>query len=243
MMFEFRFYEVTPGRLAQEVARMYEVAIRDVDGTGRSLFEQHGIARPLGAWTAIAGKRLPVFGYLLVWDSLAERDASFPSFWADPRWTAVRARTEDGHPMVEHIDDWLIVPSPAWDRTAGRRSLPAGGVHELRIHHCMAGHAGEVTRYLAEIEHAQLEVRGATVIGMFDVLIGPNMPAIVSFLAWPDFESQQSALARLDVEPRVHARRRDWAQRLGFSPIREVEQTLLRPLSYGVPVENFGIRP
>ena len=244
MIFEFRFYDCTPGRLAEEVARMHEVAIAgEGGGVGPSLFDQYGIPRPLGAWTAISGARLPLFGYILGWDSLERRDACFPGFWADPRWAVVRERTDAGSPMVDHIENWLMGPSAAWDRQKDRRALPESGVHEMRIHHCVAGQAKVVADYLSEIELAQAEVLGGTVIGVFDVLIGPDMPAIISFLAWPDYETHQAAWRRIDVEPRVHERRRKWSQELGLNPIRTVEQTLLRPLDYGRPSANFGIEP
>ena len=242
MFFEFRFYECTSGRLAEEVARMHEVAVAgENDDTGASLFDQFGIPRPLGAWTAVAGARMPLFGYILAWESLDRRDVCFPNFWADPRWAAVRERTDAGSPMVEHIENWLMAPSAAWNRHSVRPLPPAHTLHEMRIHHCVAGRGPAVTEYLAEIELPQAEILGATAIGVFDVLIGPDMPAIVSFLAWPDYETQQAGWRRIDVEPRVHERRRKWSAELGLDPIRTVEQTLLRPLDFARPLANFGI--
>ena len=259
MMFEYRFYECTPGRLAEEVARMREVSIDpwpgDRGGDGESLFDSFGIPRPLGAWTSIAGRQQPIFGYLLKWDSLDERDRAFPAFWVSPEWAEVRERTNDGHPMVDSIEDWLLAPSAAWDRSGGgsddRQVCPEGigrpegigGLHEMRIHHCQAGYDAEVTAYLAEIEHRQMEVLGGRILGVFNLLIGPDMPAIISFIAWPDFATQQRAALRLDVEPRVRARREQWKKDHGVSLIRSVEQTLLRPLDYGLPLSNFGIQP
>jgi hypothetical protein len=243
MFFEFRFYECTSGRLAEETARMHEVSVADENGDGPSLFDEFGIPRPLGAWTAVAGARLPLFGYILAWDSLDRRDVCFPNFWADPRWAAVRDRTDAGSPMVEHIENWLMGPSPAWNRRSTRSLASAHGLHEMRIHHCMVGQAPAVTDYLAQIELPQAEITGATVIGVFDVLIGPDMPAIVSFLAWPDYVTQQAGWRRIDVEPRVHERHRKWSADLGLNPIRTVEQTLLRPLGYARPRANFGIAP
>ena len=31
---------------------------------------------------------------------------------------------------------------------------------------------------------------------MFDVKIGPDIPAIISFIGWPDYETQQAAARR-----------------------------------------------
>lgn len=242
MMFEYRFYECTPGRLAEEVARMKEVAIDPwPGGGGESLFDRFGIPRPLGAWTSIAGRQQPVFGYILKWDSLDARDRAFPPFWTCPEWAEVRARTDDGHPLVDSIEDWLLAPNAAWKRTGEIDATRHGGVHEMRIHRCLAGFGPQVTAYLAEIEHRQIEVLGGRILGVFDVAIGPDMPAIVSFVAWPDFPTQQRAAERLDMEPRVRERHRQWRDEYGRSPIRSVEQTLLRPLDYGLPLSNFGL--
>lgn len=242
-MFEYRFYECTPGRLAQEVARMEEVAIAPwPGGNGESLFDRYGIPRPIGAWTSIAGRQ-PIFGYLLKWDSLDARDRAFPPFWTCADWATVRARTDDGHPMVDSIEDWLLAPNAAWDRSTGCDGTRHRGLHEMRIHHCLAGFGPQVTAYLKEIEHRQAEVMGGRVIGVFDVLIGPDMPAIISFIAWPDFATQQRAAMRLDAEPRVHERRRQWQAEHGRTLIRHMEQTLLHPLEFGRPQSNFGIAP
>lgn len=241
-MFEYRFYECTPGRLTEEVARMAEVATDPwPGGNGESLFDRFGIPRPLAAWTSIAGRRQPVFGYLLEWKSLDERDRAFPAFWASPEWAEVKARTEGGYPLVDAIENWLIAPNASWDRSGGFDDQVHGGMHEMRIHHILAGFGPQVTDYLREIEHRQIEVMGGRILGAFDVLIGPDMPAIVSYIAWPDFATQQRAADRIDHEPRVHERRHKWMAEYGRYPIRHIEQTLLRPLDFGLPKSNFGI--
>lgn len=242
MMFEYRFYDCTPGRLADEVARMREVAIAPwPGGKGESLFDRFGIPRPLGAWTSIAGRRQPVFGYLLKWDSLDQRDRAFPPFWVCPEWQEVRARTDDGHPMVDSIEDWLLAANASWRRSDEIGDTRHDGLHEMRIHHVLAGYGPEVTDYLATIEHRQIEILGGNILGVFDVAIGPDMPAIVSFVAWPDQATQQRAAERIDREPRVHERHRRWKDEHGLSLIRSVEQTLLQPLDFGRPLSNFGI--
>jgi hypothetical protein len=242
MMFEYRFYECTPGRLTQEVARMKEVAISPwPGGNGESLFDRFGIPRPLGAWTSIAGRRQPMFGYLVKWESLEARDRAFPPFWACPEWAEVRARTDDGHPMVDSIEDWLVAPSAIWDRSGATDGTRHGGLHEMRIHHVMAGYGPQVADYLKTIEHRQIEILGGRILGVFDVAVGPDLPAMVTFVAWPNHATQQRAAERLDREPRVHERHRQWKQEHGISLIRSLEQTLLQPLEYGLPLSNFGI--
>ena len=240
-MFEYRFYEVSAGRVAEEVARMGAVAFNAVR-EGASLFDHYGIPRPLAEWTAVAGARLPLYGYLLHWDSLRHRDTAFPAFWADPAWHEIRDRTDEGGALVDRMENWLLAASSAWDlRTGDGADTPIGGLHEMRIHHVLAGYSPHVTDYLRTIELRQLQVLGAAVLGVFDVLIGPNMPAIVSFLAWPDFVTQQFAMRRLDMEPRIKAQRDAWKREYGQLLVREFEQTLLRPVPRSLPRPDFGM--
>lgn len=237
---EFRMYDVTPGRLHVEVERMRRVAIDPWEG-GPSLFARHGVPRPLVAWTSIAGDRHPLFGYLLRWSSLDERDRAFPGFWGCPEWAEIFRSSNAGHPMVDRIDDWLLAPSPAW---RGRQTpdIPLDGIHELRINRIAGGQAAAVADYLAEIELSQTQVLGGAVLGLFDVTIGPEMPAIVSLVAWPDMATQEAAAARLDVEPRVLQQRANWRERFGDTLIRRVERHLLRPVDYGVPMPGLQDR-
>jgi hypothetical protein len=111
----------------------------------------------------------------------------------------------------------------------------------MRIHHVMAGYGPQVADYLKTIEHRQIEILGGRILGVFDVAVGPDLPAMVTFVAWPNHATQQRAAERLDREPRVHERHRQWKQEHGISLIRSLEQTLLQPLEYGLPLSNFGI--
>ncbi len=241
MFFEYRFYDCTPGRLDEETARMEEVSIADWQDEQRSLFSKYGITPPIAAWSAIAGRRQPVFGYLLKWDSFEQRDTTFPPFWASPEWAEVRDRSNAAFPMVDSIENWIIRASTVWDRSGGVDGEPVGGIHEMRVYQVRAGYGPEVNAYLAEFELPQCEHLGGEVLGVFDVAVGPDLPAIVSFVAWPDFETQQRAANRLHIDPRLRDRQNRWKTELGVNPVRHVEQTILRPLPYGKPKPNFGM--
>jgi len=248
VIFEYRFYQASHGRLAEEVDRMREVAIDGAPAEPNgppvhkeSLFDRYGIPRPLGAWTSLTGPHHPIFGYIVKWDSLAQRDAAFPPFWNDPFWHAVRNRTDAGSPLVERIDTWLMNSSPVWNmvRQEGDNT-PIGGVHEMRIHYTRAGYAHYFRETLAQIELPQCQALGGRVLGVFDVVIGPQMPAIISFLAWPDFAIQAQARARLDVEPRLLESLLRNEKSAGGAVLLRMESRLLQPVDYGVPIANFG---
>ena len=241
MIYEYRFYECSEGRLAEEVDRMAEVAIHP-DSSGKSLFDQHGVPRPKGAWTAISGPRMPLFGYIVRWDSLKQRDTAFPSFWADKRWHAVRdrAKVPDRVPIVNRIDNWLMEPSLVWD--AAYKDDPRqqiGGLQELRIHTHYSGQAREACEYLGLREIPHLQLMGASLLGAFDVIIGPK-DAIVSFLSWPSWEARERAMARMDIEAQLTVARDRAAAKFGRSLFHKVENYLLEPTPYGLAAGNFG---
>jgi hypothetical protein len=237
-LYELRFYDVTPGRLNEEIERMRRVAVDDW-GDGQSLFARFGIPRPLAVWQSVGGDRHPLFGYLMRWPSLDARDRAFPPFWACPEWAKVFNETNAGHPMVDGIEDWLLAPSGAWIAPPDD-CPPLDGLHEMRIHRIAGGMAAPVADYLAEIEHPQIHVLGGALLGAFEIAIGPGIPAIVSMIAWPDLEALEAARRRLDVEPRVLQRFARWRLDYRDPLIRSVETYLLRPVDYGVPQPGFA---
>ena len=246
MIYEYRFYQVCDGRLTDEAERLADVSVRPAPPDKKfpphqSLFDRHGVPRPVGAWTAISGTQLPLLGYLLRWDSLTQRDTAFPSYWNDPLVHALHDEDKgDRVPLVSRIDDWLIEPSYAWIKAReDGPNVPLGGLHEMRIHYYYAQQGSEAAKLLGEIELPHLQLMGATLLGSFDVIIGPK-DAIVTFLAWPDYATQQRALARLDVEPQLRYALSRFATRRGRPLFRKLDQYLLTPLDYAIPKVNFG---
>lgn len=238
MIYEYRFYDVAHGRMAAEVARMYDVALK---GGTDSMFAKYGVKLPLGAWVATAGRRLPLFGYIQQWDSLKQRDAAFPPFWADPVWAKMKAETDGGSPLVERMEDWLMRPAPCWAKV--RTDDKPGPVHEMRVERVSNGHLPTAHALMGEVILPQYQVLGAVVLGVFDVLIGPNIPTLVTFLAWPDHETQQRAAARLDVEPRVLNGLKAARAKAGEPLFVDLQQHILQPVPWAVPAPNFGVAP
>ena len=150
-------------------------------------FDRYGIPRPLGAWTAITGPRLPLFGYIVGWNSLksamrlsAVLGRPFVARGTQSHRCGIAIGGQDRH-LVDESLTCLGGNTRRWT------CWPVGGVHEMRIHHTRAGYAHYLSKTLAEIELPQCKALGAAVLGVFDVVIGPRMPAIISFIAWPDF--------------------------------------------------------
>jgi hypothetical protein len=102
MLYEYRRYEVTPGRKPDLDARFTNLTM--------PLWEKHGI-RPLGMFDPEIGTTNELH-YLLAWESLAEREQVFRSFLTDPDWVAGRAESEAAGPLTAHIHNQFWRPTP-----------------------------------------------------------------------------------------------------------------------------------
>ena len=102
MIYELRTYRAVPGRLAALMARFEERTLR--------IWKKHGI-RQAGFWTTLVGDSHRHLTYLLVWDSLAEREQRWGAFLADPEWLAAVAETEKDGQLVENIRNELLTPT------------------------------------------------------------------------------------------------------------------------------------
>lgn len=238
-LFELRFCDVAPGRLDDEIERVRTSAYSGENGKA-CLFEQFGVPRPLAVWTTAVGTEHRLC-HLMHWPSLDARERSFVPLLASPEWTTPEMNSP-GAPQVESVEAWLLGASRIWLPTAATTSRIAG-VHEMRVQRIAGGRAEPVGTYLAEIEHPQIHVLGGIVLGVFDLLFGPAMPAIITFIAWPYFATQRRATSRLHVEPRALQRRHGWKTEYGETLVRATERTLLRPLPFALPRAHFGVRP
>ncbi len=102
MIYEMRVYHCMPGRLPALLARFQNHTLK--------IWERHGI-RQAGFWTTLMGESNHDLTYLLAWESMAERDAKFGAFLADPQWQAARADSEKDGPIVQTISNQLLVPT------------------------------------------------------------------------------------------------------------------------------------
>jgi hypothetical protein len=102
MIYELRVYHCVPGRLPDLLKRFDTITLK--------LWEKHGI-RQAGFWTTLVGESNQDLTYFLKWESLAEREAKFTAFGADPEWLAARAETEANGPIVASITNAFLAPT------------------------------------------------------------------------------------------------------------------------------------
>jgi hypothetical protein len=102
MIYEQRVYRCLPNRLPKLLKRFQDHTLR--------IWEKHGI-RQAGFWTTLVGDSNAELTYLLAWESLAEREAKWGAFMADPEWQHARADSEADGPIVENIRNQFLTPT------------------------------------------------------------------------------------------------------------------------------------
>src|SRR4051794_17002895 len=100
-LFEYRMYEVVPGRLPALNKRFETITL--------GYFKKHGI-QVVGFWEAVAGTSNQLH-YLLRYDDLAHRERAWGAFQSDPGWHKDRAETEADGPIVARVVNEFWRPS------------------------------------------------------------------------------------------------------------------------------------
>lgn len=103
MYLEHLVYRCCPGRLPALIARFETVTL--------GFFKKHEM-RPAGFFTTVIGESKQELTYMLVWDSLDEREAKWAAFMADPEWIeALRESEKDGR-IVANASNQIFRPLP-----------------------------------------------------------------------------------------------------------------------------------
>lgn len=102
MIYELRVYHCVPGRLPALLKRFDTITLK--------LWEKHGV-RQAGFWTVAVGESNQDLYYMLQWESLAEREAKWDAFAADPEWLEKRAETEKDGAIVASISNSFLQPT------------------------------------------------------------------------------------------------------------------------------------
>ncbi|QHI99524.1 NIPSNAP family protein [Xylophilus rhododendri] len=102
MIHELRIYHCVPTRLPALHERFRNHTL--------GFWQKHGI-RQLGFWTTLVGPTNHSLTYLLEWKDLAEREQKWNAFQADADWIKARAASEASQPIVERIENQILVPT------------------------------------------------------------------------------------------------------------------------------------
>ena len=93
MLYELRIYEAAPGKFPALNERFAHHTL--------GFFTKYGIGM-LGFWTDVIGT-YPHLTYIISFESMADREAKWNAFQADPEWLKVRAETEKEGPLVDRV--------------------------------------------------------------------------------------------------------------------------------------------
>jgi hypothetical protein len=102
MIYELRVYRCLPGRLPALLNRFQNTTLK--------LWDKHGI-KQAGFFTTLIGESNQELTYLLVWDSMADRETKWNAFQYDPDWISARAKTEERGQIVGNIVSQLLAPT------------------------------------------------------------------------------------------------------------------------------------
>ena len=130
MLYEARVYTTVPGKLPAINDRFAKHTI--------GIFKNHGIGM-LGFWTAEIGTSNQLT-YILVFDSLADREKKWTAFQADPAWHQVRTETEAAGPIVDHVVNAFMRLTPY-----SPQPQLGSNIHELRTYDAMPGNCRPCT--------------------------------------------------------------------------------------------------
>ena len=102
MIYELRTYMITPGKMP-DILRRFEMKTLAV-------WERMGI-RQVGFWTTLIGHSHLQLIYMLVWESMAERETKWDAFTADPEWKKALADSERDGVIVQNCDNQFLRPT------------------------------------------------------------------------------------------------------------------------------------
>jgi NIPSNAP len=102
MIHELRIYHCLPGRLTALLDRFERITL--------GIWDRFGI-RQAGFWTVEVGDSSADLYYLLEWRDMAEREAKWSAFTADPEWRAKRDETHRDGQIISHVTNLFLRPT------------------------------------------------------------------------------------------------------------------------------------
>lgn len=234
MIYELRQYLIDRGRMEDNHDRMANHT--------PALLARHGV-RVIGRWEAVAGPRMPNFCYIMEWRDFAEREACWAAFYADPEWPRIRAATNAGSELVQASNLMFLRPNPVFRQDEGPADARLGGLHQLITQKIAIGLSAEVNAFLETTWLPTARAAGARIMGVCDMVSGPELPAMVMLLAWPDEAAWRSGWKALCGHPALRAAYATQRTRFGQTLLGSSEVLLLEPASYNLPFASLRSSP
>ena len=226
MLYELRIYQPGGGRMAD----MEVLMARDCT----EVLRRAKMPRPLGAWRAVAGPRLPAFLWILAWDSMAERNAAWAAFGADIQWQQLRLAAHTQTELTVRVDTEFMAAWPEIAPEQGADLSPTGGVYQLLVHRVKTGMGAAFKKAFLDADRAVIEECDGRVVVGFDFLSGEDLPVSAVLVRWPDMARHAIGAAAYDSHPKLKAERIAERARYGCDVFLSVDRYLMESsLSFG----------
>jgi hypothetical protein len=215
MIYEWRTYEATPGKLPALQTHL-EVAA--------GLFKKHQLG-VLGFWTEEIGTGGQV-NYMWIYEDLAEREKKLAAFGSDSVWKRqVAEETErEGGPVVARTHNTMLQLTP-YSPTPRLTTK----IQEWRIYEAMPGKLPDLHNRFANHTLRLFENHGVTNIGYWTEVFGTSN-RLVYMLGYPSLGDREKSWAAFQADP-------DWQRARAESEINgplvvKTYARILRPTAY-----------
>ena len=102
MIYEWRIYEIVPGKRRQLNERFANHTL--------ALFKKHGL-KVVGFWESSVGGTSNMLYYMLAFDDMTQRESAWKSFREDQEWQKVSRESEKDGPLVAKITNMILAPT------------------------------------------------------------------------------------------------------------------------------------
>ncbi|MCE9659062.1 MAG: NIPSNAP family protein [Burkholderiales bacterium] len=208
MLHELRIYQAGGGRMA-EMERLMAT-----DCT--AVLQRAKVPRPLGAWHAVAGPRLPAFVWILGWSSLEQRNAAWAAFGADAEWQQLRRTAHAKTELTARVDTQFMAAWPEPALAADSDLARPGGVYQLLLLRVHTGQGGAARQAFLAADRPAIEQAGGKVEAAFDLLSGDDLPLVAVVVRWADASACAAGMSTYDSSPSVYAARAAEREKMGF---------------------------
>ena len=185
MLHELRVYTAVPGKLPALNDRFAKHTM--------GFFKKHGIGM-LGFWTDEVGTSNQLT-YILVFDSMADREKKWAAFQADPGWQQVRAETEAAGTLVDHVRNAFLRLTPYSPQPQIRSN-----VQELRVYDAMPGKLPALHDRFANHTIGLFTKHGIDNIAYWTEDVGTSN-RLVYMLGYPDLGAREKSFAAFQADP------------------------------------------
>jgi hypothetical protein len=185
MLYEARVYTTVPGKLPAINDRFAKHTI--------GIFKNHGIGI-LGFWTAEIGTSNQLT-YILVFDSMADREKKFTAFQADAAWQQVRSETEASGPIVDHVVNAFMRLTPY-----SPQPQLGSNIHELRVYDAMPGKLPALHDRFANHTIQLFKKHGIDNVAYWTEDVGTSN-RLVYMLGYPDLGAREKSWTAFQADP------------------------------------------